>query len=291
MAENISAVLLSLGESSTQTARDSLLRQTFSPHNVTEVFDVTPFSRAFNEGVSRVTTEFFVQCDADFTLDPNCIETLAAAMTDQHGLVIAPLRDPLQGLVSGVKLFRTQLCRDFPLTRTSNCEIEQVARWREAGWRQHVLEKSLGTHRTDLSDKVYNFERFRLIGYKASRREHLWDFTHRLMQLRLRMRDDPIDLVVAMFCGAAQDREDDGLGHWLTSPDLERWRRLQQEVLPRESVRQLFSSHDWADWLDLARWVSKCFGCTSEPAYLQQWRGYLPRKFAYHVEESQRRSG
>jgi hypothetical protein len=103
---DISAVVLTLGEETTQRAIDSLEGQTVLPKEIITIRNVTPFYKAINLGASKVKTPFFIQVDSDMILDENCLENLGESMTDNVGVAIGQLRDPLMGMESGVKLFR-----------------------------------------------------------------------------------------------------------------------------------------------------------------------------------------
>jgi hypothetical protein len=190
---DVSAILLTVGESTTAQARASLLAQTLPPVEIHEISNVAPFQVAFNAGVARVETPFFLQVDADMILDPDCLERLRTLMTDRLGVLIGGLRDPLQGTVQGVKLFRTAYCRSVAVPDTITCETDHLK-----GLSAHDLESrflgrktSFGSHRVDLDDANYQFERFRLMGLKITRRPMWWNVGFRMTNLAL-SRQHPI---------------------------------------------------------------------------------------------------
>jgi asparagine synthase (glutamine-hydrolysing) len=104
--DDVSAVVLTTGEPTTQGAIDSLRRQTAPLSDIIVVRDVAPFHKAMNAGVEQVKTTFFVQVDADMVLDDHCVAALREEMRD-IGIIVGHLRDPLIGRVVGIKLFRT----------------------------------------------------------------------------------------------------------------------------------------------------------------------------------------
>src|ERR1043166_2461548 len=106
---DITAVILSIGEDTTQRAIESVRRQALPVKEIITIRNVVPFYKAFNLGVSKVKTEFFIQVDSDMILDENCVEDLRACMTADVGLVLGSLRDPLMTRIGWVKLFRTKL--------------------------------------------------------------------------------------------------------------------------------------------------------------------------------------
>ena len=72
----VSVVLLTTGEDSTQDALESVHKQTVIPDDIIIVRNKSPFHKAINYGASKVKTKYFIQVDADMILDDNCIESL-----------------------------------------------------------------------------------------------------------------------------------------------------------------------------------------------------------------------
>src|SRR2546421_10917476 len=65
---DITAVVLTVGEGTTDRAIASVRRQTLPPRQILVIEEVTPFHRALNLASSRVVTPLFVQVDADMVL-------------------------------------------------------------------------------------------------------------------------------------------------------------------------------------------------------------------------------
>ena len=119
--DDVTALVLTRGESTIREAVNSLYHQTMPLRDIVMVRDVVPFHKAINAGAARVKTPFFVQVDADMILDAHCIAALRNAVRRDVGIVVGRLRDALIDQVVGVKLFRTQCFRtcsfrDFYLT-------------------------------------------------------------------------------------------------------------------------------------------------------------------------------
>ncbi len=283
-SDSISALLLTLNEPFTFRARESLEAQTLPPREVVEMAGVSPFFRAFNTGVERISTTYFLQCDSDMQLDPECLEELFRGVEDDVGVVKGLLRDPLLGEIQGVNLFRTELCRRIPLQNISHCETLQVKKFEELGWRKVVLEKSLGTHRTDLSDPIYNFERFRLAGFKSKARNQLKNLTDRLFRLRAKV-DDPLvpPLIAAMLLGVSEERQSDGLTQRSNSAGLRRWTELDSDGALTRSVRARIASEEWSDWIGLVKECAHNLGATVDSNFLIRWQTYLEKKFDRHL--------
>jgi hypothetical protein len=102
---DVTAVVLTVGEGTTDRAIASVRRQTLPPREIVVLEGVRPFHRALNLAASRVLTPYFMQVDADMALDEDCLESLRTHMRPGVGVTVGPLRDPLMGNVEGIKLF------------------------------------------------------------------------------------------------------------------------------------------------------------------------------------------
>lgn len=307
-----SAVLLSLGEVTLGDSERSLLGQRLPPDQLVRVDSVSPFSRAFNLAVGQVEHEFFLQCDADMLLNPDCSQRLFAAMSPETALVVGMLKDPLQGLIRGVKLFRTRCCQLYPLAAIPNCETSQVTTFLQHGWKVEFLPDSLGLHCPDLSAPLLPFERFRREGCKSRVRRNWSGLTYRLWQLGQRSHLAVSQLAgAALFSGLTSSQQwlhtdpapSEAFRRWQQQgegPDLridfsgagpawERgWQEGHQGSLPTRSVvtRGLMQA-DPQSWLYLAGFVPARLGELREHfelvvPLLQQWQTYLDENFEQH---------
>ena len=179
----ISAVVLSVGEPYAQRALDSLAAQTIPLRKVVLVENVSPFSRALNEGVRQVETPFFVQVNADMILDPRCVETLLDFAEDDAGIVVAELRDALAGTTVGVKLFRTACFQREGMRDSLAQDTDFVRRLERQGWRTVYVTSAdgerptLGEHRPDYT-AAYAFRKHVVEGarlrHRAARHGLFW---------------------------------------------------------------------------------------------------------------------
>jgi hypothetical protein len=200
----ISALLLTIGEPTTAEAHQALQNQTLPLQQISIIKNERPFSSAFNLGVSSIESEFFIQCDADMILDPNCAEVLLSRMNDQTGMVVAYLRDPLQGKVRGVKLYRTACCKKYPFENHLDCEDMFRKRLLQNHWNVEIIknDRTLGKHAPDANDSIYQFERFKHMGAKIAARKAWFDLAYRLNQLGRAQDQQIVPLAVsAMICG------------------------------------------------------------------------------------------
>jgi len=236
---DVSAVVLSTGEPSTQRATDSLHRQTMPLRNVIVVRDISPFHKALNVGAAKVETPFFVQIDADMLLDSHCVAALRRGMRRRVGIVVGHLRDPLVGQVVGVKLFRTACFKvsEFPDTISPDTDfVDAIAR---VGWKTAYIGRrffgrsphpwhTFGEHRPDYSP-AYTYRKFLLEGQRYRYRQKL-DGLRWLLD-RLTASGHPASLIAQIglargffatnnrddLTTAAKDREWLDIGHFFSA--------------------------------------------------------------------------
>jgi len=180
----ISAILPSLGEATLERAVQALRAQTCLLQEIHHIEGIRPFSRAFNHGVSKVRTPFFLQCDADRILHPEAVERLAQGMADDVCMVVGWLQDPLQGPIQGVKLHRTEVARQNPHREECSCETAYLERVFRQGWRMELYSPSdcLGEH-LPTHEETYTFARFLYLGRKIRLRRDSSDVRMRLERL------------------------------------------------------------------------------------------------------------
>lgn len=131
---DITAVILSMGEATLPKCVDSVKKQTLAPDEIIYVKNVSPFYKAWNTGMQKVKTRYFVQVDADMLLDENCFEKLHACMTPTTGLAIGHLRDPLLGRIRGIKMFRHDCCQMVPFPNTISPDTDFYNAMGDHGW-------------------------------------------------------------------------------------------------------------------------------------------------------------
>lgn len=210
---DVSALVLSLGEPSLPRALASLGRQTRPPRRIVRIEGVSGFDIAFNLGVSQVETEYFVQCDADMILDPDCIEVLRGSITAAAGICAGRLRDPLLGDTMGVKLFRTRAARELPLPATLTPETDGIGRFAAAGYGVTFAARAepahgraldvLGAHEPAYDDPRYVWSRFYRLGCKVRKRRGFRQFERYLASLRTAAHPNAGLAIVALCQGIA----------------------------------------------------------------------------------------
>jgi hypothetical protein len=179
MSSDVSAVILTMGEPSTARALASVAAQTAPVRDVVVIEGVSPFHRAINQGARRVQTPFFVQVDSDMILDPTCIAILRGRVAHDSGIVAAELRDPLEGQVVGIKLFRTECFRagDMPDSIAQDMDFGRILA--RNGWQTHYVDTpgndgvqprpTVGEHRPDYT-VPYTFRKMLIEGARLRHR-------------------------------------------------------------------------------------------------------------------------
>ncbi len=132
---DVSVVVLTTGEDTTKRAIESLNKQTLQPVETIIIENITPFHNAINAGIKRVKTDYFIQVDSDFVLDENCIEMLRNSMLPGVAITIGQLRDPISGIESGVKLYRTSSIRNKRFNNSISPETDIIKELYSDGWR------------------------------------------------------------------------------------------------------------------------------------------------------------
>ncbi len=241
MMSDVTAVVLTIGENYTPRAIASVKRQTLSVAETIVIRGMSPFSRAINEGAVRVRTPFFVQVDADMMLDDTCVADLRSCASEQSGIVVGHLRDPLRGRVLGVKLFRT-CCFQRVQFRDSVCqdldfsdEILQRGGWTKAYALKRCGEvpaawHSFGEHRPYYSPH-YTFCKFRVEGARARSRKTDGKWLSLLQQLRDSTHEMAAIAAVATASGLFVAAEQDLLVPYAANEDadfLERFLRHRE---------------------------------------------------------------
>lgn len=227
----VAAVVLSIGEPTTARALESVKRQTLAISDIVLVRDVSPFHRALNQGAATVRTPFFIQVDADMTLDPDCVERLAACLADTVGMVTGFLRDPLYGRIEAIKLFRTACVQRHPFRDSLSPDTDFVADIARDGWsdiyalrphgRRDVDWHTFGEHDPGYSP-LYTFAKHVVEGRRWRYRRNAAGMQHQLGRLHRSGHRAALIARIAMAHGIFLDRDGDLLGPYREDADFHR---------------------------------------------------------------------
>lgn len=192
---DVTAVVLTCGEPYVERALESIRSQTVAPADILLVgySEASTFHDAINLAARRVRTEFFVQVDADMILDACCFEVLRSLAKDNVGIVAGMLRDPLQGRIAGIKLFRTRCFGRRQYRDGIRCDAAFERELRADGWsRVNVLNfggtsasewHCLGQHSPNY-EPFYTFSKFRVLGARRRFENNLDAALNLLQHLR-----------------------------------------------------------------------------------------------------------
>jgi len=245
MNATVSALVLTIGESSTSRAIEALQRQTRECDEIILVEDISPFHRAMNEGISRVRTDFFLQCDADMVPDPDCVEVLLENIAAHTGVVIAHLQDDLMGKIQAIKLFRTRSARALKFADHVSPDTNLITRMAEAGWKYDFARRKtpkfghdvdiLGRHAPDYSP-LYTFQKFRLEGARMAKRgvfQELMDSLDRFGKSDHQMAKIAL---IGLCRGIFDTREGDGLSRYLPDEDFQKLKNYMDNEAAMDRV-------------------------------------------------------
>jgi hypothetical protein len=153
----ITAAILTVDPSlSLPACLESVRSQNLPPCTVEVIRNVSPFSRASQEALDRITTEYYVQVDDDMVLHPTCFERLFFLMeTEPHcAQSVAQLSDPVFGTLTGVKMYRTEPVRSvgfFPLRGEKGCERHMTEQLQALGYVTARSRSIEGIHHPEYS--------------------------------------------------------------------------------------------------------------------------------------------
>jgi hypothetical protein len=231
---DVTAVVLSIGEPTTTRAVESVKRQTLPIDPIVLVRDVHPFHRALNQGMADVATPFFIQVDADMVLDPDCVERLAACLTETVGMVTGLLRDPLYERVEAIKLFRTACVRRRPFRDSPSPDTDFAAEMTAQGWvhvyalryhgRRPAEWHTFGDHDPGYTP-LYTYAKHVVEGRRWRYRRSEAGLRNQLQRLHASTHEAALMATIALAQGVFLEREGDLLDRYQEDPDF---RRLQK---------------------------------------------------------------
>lgn len=184
MKSDVTALVLTTGEKTFRKCIKRLRGQSLKPKDIVVVKNVVPFHKAINQGINLVKTEYFIQCDADMILDPDCIEVLRSFMKNKTGVVIGYLEDGLLGTIQAVKMFRTECVKDKSFPDSVATDTDRISRMKKEGHRIVFARRQgrkydhspdvFGKHCPDYDNPLYVFGKFSLMG-SVVRHRHSFD--------------------------------------------------------------------------------------------------------------------
>lgn len=234
---DITAVVLSVGEKTTERAIKSVRNQSEKPGELLVIREITPYYRAMNHAVSLVKTDYFVVVDADMVLDKNCIEDLRKNMHLDVGIVIGALRDPLMGTENGIKMYNKK-CFDkarfkntvspdtdfFDDIGKSGFSVKRISESEDSDRFEENIQ-TFGDHLPDY-DEVYTYRRYFLLGRRYHHRNDSLNLKKRFLRLAEVNHEYSIVAQIALGHGVFSNDSRDLLNPSLYDAN-EDFRRLQ----------------------------------------------------------------
>ena len=227
---DITAIILTIGEETTQRAIYSAKNQTLPPEEIIIINNITPFHRALNLGASKVKTEFFIQVDSDMILDENCLEDLRKCIVKNTGIAVGHLRDPLIGRVSSIKMFRKECFERVQFKNSISPDTDFRHDIWQHGWTtvyalrffcksNKKLWHTFGEHRPNYTPH-YTFSKYLLEGRRYRYMKDLGGLIWHLGELK--NSDHSVSLIaqVAMAHGIFTVEEKDLLNPYLKNEDF-----------------------------------------------------------------------
>lgn len=209
MKSDVTAVVATMGESTLNEAIASLEWQSVGLEDIVLIRNVSPFTAAMNLGISKVKTPYFLQCDADMILDPDCVETLRAFMRHDTGVSIGYLNDELLGIIQAVKLYRTDYLKKAPFNDSITSDSDRISRMLDDGvsiaFARRPKENGdhprdvLGRHRPNYADPLYVYGKFSLMGSAVRNRDSYAEFEGVLAALKT-SKHPMADFALIAFC-------------------------------------------------------------------------------------------
>jgi hypothetical protein len=177
LSRHVTVFVTSVG-AATATSCLEHLREQDCTFTLRLIEGVAPMNAAFQRMLDECRTPYYVQVDEDMLLYPHAIRTLYESMTDAApyvAMIIADLYDiHLECCIIGLKIFRHDIVRRYPLRSMESFEIDQVLRFEADGYKTVIPKAGLmplegqtlgvhGTHWTPSSiyQRYVNVERRR----------------------------------------------------------------------------------------------------------------------------------
>ncbi|NOS78022.1 MAG: glycosyltransferase [Nitrospira sp.] len=144
--------VLTVDDPAFQSCMDALDKQEGHPCKVDIIRNVSPFSAAAQEMMTRCTTPYFIQVDEDMVLHPDAVsrmERQIAQAPSEVGMICFHLYDEDRECpIQGVKIYRTELLRRVSFQDLKASEMNLLDQMGEQGIRWVLHPDILGRHGT-----------------------------------------------------------------------------------------------------------------------------------------------
>lgn len=249
---DVTAVILTIGEATTQRAIESVKSQSKQPYDIMVISHVSPFYRAMIQAIEKVRSPFFVQVDADMILDKWCFAELRKCMEPKVGLVVGHLRDPLVQRVVGIKMYRTASFQHITFKDSISPDTDVGKELMSHGWDTiYALNYSqpesrwwhcFGEHQPEYTP-FYTFSKSLLEGKRYRYRGTVNAFMGHLGRLQKANTDIAIFAQVALAHGLFSTESGDELKPFASNDEWEHFESfIQSSPTFRLSLLSIFTS-------------------------------------------------
>jgi hypothetical protein len=205
---DVTAMIFTIGEPMFQKALDSIKNQQLKPKETIVVRNQEPVSKAFRVGISKVHTPFFLECNADMILSPDCIKVLRNEMEEGLGATIGFLQDDIMGIIQAVKLFRKEAIKPS-LSSSVASDSDAIQKMIKNGWKIKFCKRKrsqfnfpkdvFGWHKPNYQDENYTFTKFSRQGTKVRYRKSLVELESLLSALKT-SKHPKANIALLAFC-------------------------------------------------------------------------------------------
>jgi hypothetical protein len=250
LSDKLTVFVTTVGAPSFETCLRFLIHQDCR-FQLQVIDNVAPMNAAFQKMLDDCKTEFYVQVDEDMLLYSHAVRTLFDRMSRHPAHVAlhveylydAHLRMPIQG----VKIFRHDVVKHYPLHDVDGCEIDQIKRFEKDGFDYVVVRPTdegepcrvtLGLHGTNFTRETA-YVRY----YVLQRRERRGAPGERMVHVNLtatladRYRREPTDFNFFGLAGAVA-----GLTAPLSGSDNEKDFRTYAETMGFKEAAELYDA-------------------------------------------------
>jgi GT2 family glycosyltransferase/glycosyltransferase involved in cell wall biosynthesis/2-polyprenyl-3-methyl-5-hydroxy-6-metoxy-1,4-benzoquinol methylase/Flp pilus assembly protein TadD len=144
--------VLTVDDPAFPSCMEALDRQEGHPCKLEIVRNVSPFSAAAQEMITRCTTSYFIQVDEDMILHPDAVsrmERLMSQAPSEVGMICFHLYDEDRECpIQGIKIYRTELLRRVSFKDLKASEMNLLDQMGEQGIRWVLHPDILGRHGT-----------------------------------------------------------------------------------------------------------------------------------------------
>lgn len=167
--------------------------------------NVAPMSAAFQQMIDRCQTVYFIQVDEDMVLQKDAAELMLEDMKNQPKNVIQLtylLHDiHLESDIQGVKIYRTELMKEFNYCDVQGCEVDLLKQASKKGYKAVSRNEVVGLHSPKWSRRGI-YERYSTIYQRYGLEAHGWHSRFRFIAEKYAR--DPTDNHLYALLGAAE---------------------------------------------------------------------------------------